>query len=272
MNLLSSRPRLFKRFSRLSLELLMLATAALASSDTSLHKVQAAGLLKVCVPFDHPPLSGKVAAKPGLEVELAQAVAKQMGLGLQLDHVRGWELASLDQKVRRTQCQLIAGGVVDAEFHRQQLEFLSPSLDIGWAIVYSPEVPGLKGTRVTVYAGFPGLDRLALSRFLKGQGSEVVLVGSAKEFSQSLTSKQVQVGITDSLLARHIAAQHNFKVAWVPMVQPRYALKLLGVWKGERALKKEVMKAIGVLEQKGQIQALFTRYKLATISERCGIC
>ena len=256
---------------RLGLELVVLTTTGLMASDSSPQPLQSVQALKVCVLFDHP-LSSQTSKEPGLEIELAQAIAQQMGLGLQLDYVRGWELASLDQKVRRTQCQLIAGGVVDAEFNRQQLEFLSPSLDIGWAIVYSPEVRRLKGTRVAVYAGFPGLSRLALSRFLRGQGSEVVLVGSPQELSQSLVSGQVQVGITESVLARHIAAQHNFEVARVPISQAQYFLKLLGIWKGERALKREVTRAIQVLEQSGAIQALFARHKLAAIAERCGIC
>lgn len=270
MNILSSKPRLLKSFSRLSLGLLLMATAALASSDTSLHSVQAAGVLKVCVPGNYPPLAN--GSGGGLEVELARSIANQMKLKLQLDHHRDWELASLDQKVQRTRCQLIAGGVVDQGLSRQQIDFLPPSLEIGWAIVYSPEVTSLKGTRVAVYAGFPGLSRLALSQFLKREGSEVVLVGGPKELTQSLTSRRVQVGITEALLARHIAAKHNLKVAWVAMAQPRYALRLLGIWKGETALKKEVMRAIRVLEQKGQIQALLARHKLAAISERCGIC
>ena len=82
MNVLTGKLTWLKSFSRLWLELLMMATAALASSDTSLHSVRAAGVLRVCVPFDHPPLSGTFVAKPGLEIELAQAIAQQMGLGL----------------------------------------------------------------------------------------------------------------------------------------------------------------------------------------------
>lgn len=269
---LLANPKWVKPFPRLALELLVMATSVVISSDASFSTVQAAGTLKVCVPHNYPPLSTSDAALPGLEVELVQAIAKQMNLKLQLSHNQSWELASLDQKANPQQCQLLTGGMVDGEFYGQQIETLPPSLEVGWAMVYSAEVANLKDNKVAVYAGFPGLDRLALSQYLKREGVQMVVVSSAEAFGQVLASGEVQIGITEAILARHLAAQNRWQVAWVPIPQAKYALRLLATWKGDWTLKKEVRKAVEAIERRGEMQKIFDRYKLAAISQVCAIC
>ncbi len=72
--------------------------------------------------------------------------------------------------VTRAQCEVLAGGVVASPMTRSFLETSPSYAETGWAL-HSAEAdrPTLQGRRAGVLTGISGLDRLALSRFLREQ-------------------------------------------------------------------------------------------------------
>ena len=62
----------------------LLAAVSYLPPDTSLQDRQRDGVLKVCVPASYPPLITGDPARPGFDAELADAIAKNLGLKLAL--------------------------------------------------------------------------------------------------------------------------------------------------------------------------------------------
>jgi len=52
-----------------------------------------------------------------------------------------------------------------------------------------------------------GLDRLALSSYLRAQKAEVTIVSNAADFVQGLRGRRFDIGVTERLLAGQLAAQ-----------------------------------------------------------------
>jgi ABC-type amino acid transport substrate-binding protein len=235
--------------------------------DTSLAEVKRAGALGVCAPTLYPPLvTGKPDA-PGFDVEFVQAIAARLGVKLVVNanaamardfNPRTWN-------VTRSQCQMLAGGVVASDATRSFLDTTPPHLETGWAMV-TPQMPAhLEGVKVGVYTGLAGLDRIGLSRFLRAANARVEIVASAEELTDALRAGRVQAGISEALMARQIAGTLGLQVAWMPAPLARYPVAF-GLWKGDLTLKRRLAAVIDELESEGLTRMLAERYRIAPIA------
>jgi polar amino acid transport system substrate-binding protein/cystine transport system substrate-binding protein/membrane-bound lytic murein transglycosylase F len=240
--------------------------------DTSLAEMQRAGVLGVCVPALYPPLvTGKPDA-PGFDVEYVQAIAKRLGVRMAVSanaamardfNPRAWN-------VTRAQCQMLAGGVVVSDATRSFLDVTPPRLETGWAMV-AAEIPGrLDGVKVGVYTGLAGLDRIGLSRFLRGANASVEIMPSAEALADALRSGRVQAGVSEALMARQIAGTLGMQVAWMPAPLVRYPVAF-GLWKGDLTLKRRLVAVIEALEGEGLTRELAGRYRIAPMTSTLGV-
>jgi ABC-type amino acid transport substrate-binding protein len=241
--------------------------------DTSLQQVRQEGVLAVCVPQDYPPLSTPEKSQRGIDVELVQVIAQQMGLRLKLNPnaAMGRDINPRNWRVTRSQCQVLAGGVVDSEVTRGFLERSPAYLETGWALIYPQTVTSLRGQRVGFYGGISGLDRIALGQFLRAQGAEVVNVASEAAFEAELEAGRFAAGVGESLLLRALGGKNGWKVEWLPEELGRYPL-VLGLWKGDLTLKRALVEAIHIAQSSGKLEQILSRYKLAEIAPECTVC
>lgn len=108
-------------------------------------------------------------------------------------------------------------------------------------------------------AGISGLDRLALSRYLRAQGAEVTIASNAADFAQGLRQGRFDIGITERLLAGQIAGREGWRVEWAPAELPRYPL-VLGLWKGDLTLKRAIVGGLDAIERSGEMKRILARY------------
>ena len=241
--------------------------------DTSLKQVRQEGVLAVCVPQDYPPLSTPEQTQRGIDVELVQALAEQMGLQLKLNpnSAMGRDINPRNWRVTRSQCQVLAGGVVDSEVTQSFLERSPAYLQTGWALVHLGSPTTLRGKQVGFYGGISGLDRIALGRFLRSQGAEAVSVDSEQALEAGLESGRFAAGVGESLSLRSLAGRRGWKVEWLPEELGRYPL-VLGLWKGDLTLKRALVDAMNKTLRSGRLEKILTRYKLAQIAPECTVC
>lgn len=241
--------------------------------DTSLSQVRQSGVLRVCVPPSYPPLVSGNPLAPGIDVEVVQAVARRLGLRVQLNPVAamGQDWNPRQWRLTRAQCQLIAGGVVDTETTRSFLDVSPAYLETGWALLAVEPLSSLAGARVGVYGGVPGLDRVALSRFLRAQGATVTVVSSAADLERWLSAGRFDAAVTEALIARQIAYDRDWTVWWMPEPMPRHGI-VLGMWRGDTTLKRAVVRALQDVERSGELVEILLRYELAPIRELCFEC
>jgi polar amino acid transport system substrate-binding protein/cystine transport system substrate-binding protein/membrane-bound lytic murein transglycosylase F len=239
----------------------LLGAVYLLPPDTSLSEVRKAGVLRACMPPNYPPLVTGDRDAPGIDVELLQALAKGMGVRLVVtpNPAMGQDFNPRNWHVTRAQCEVLGGGVVVSPITKSFLETSPPYAQTGWALI-APQLPAdIQGRRVGVLTGISGLDRLALSSYLRARQAQVVIVPSASELVQGLRDGRFDVGITEWLLAGQLAAREGWSVAWAPAELPRYPVAF-GLWKGDLTLKRAIADGMEHLRRSGEAASIIARY------------
>jgi polar amino acid transport system substrate-binding protein/cystine transport system substrate-binding protein/membrane-bound lytic murein transglycosylase F len=238
----------------------LLAAVYLLPPDTSLAEVRAAGTLRVCVPPDYPPLVTEEADLPGIDVEIWQAIATDLGirLGLVRNPAMGRDFNPRGWRLSRAQCQAIAGGVVASPTTRSFLDTTQPHVETGWAVLSKEPGAAIDGKPVGVLVAASGLDRIALSRALRSRGARPVLVRDAAGLAAGFAQGRFEVAVTEALHASRIAAEHDLAVAWLPGTE-RYPLAF-GLWKGDLTLKRAVSAALDDMHDDGRLASIIERY------------
>ena len=251
----------------------LIAVVYLLPPDTSLSQVREAGVLRVCLPTNYSPLVTGNPSAPGIDVELINAVAHRLGLRVQLNPnaaiAQDWN--PRQWRITRAQCQVIVGGVVDSDVTRSFLDMSQSYLETGWAVVFDESLATFRSASIGVYAGVSGLDRVALSRYLRGQGATAVVVPTAQELVRGLQSGRFDAAVTEALIARQLAFDMAWTVEWMSDPLPRHTI-VIGLWRGDTTLKRAVVQALRDVERSGELGEILRRYELAPIKESCTPC
>ena len=239
----------------------LLAAVNLLPPDTSLGEVRAAGVLRACLPSAYPPLVTGDPAAPGIDVELLRDLAKDMNLRLVVSSnaAMGRDFNPRNWHITRAQCDVLAGGVVASTQTRSFLETSPPYAETGWAFIAPQPAGAIAGRRAGVLVGISGLDRLALSRYLREQNVEVTVVANAAELTRGLRDGKFDFAVTEALLAEAIATKEGWTATWAPPPLARYPL-VLGLWKGDLTLKRAIVASLEKLERNGEVAAIKARY------------
>jgi len=258
MNVIASKVRQFAPY---VLIFGLLGAVYLLPPDTSLGEVRKAGVLRACLPASYPPLVTGDRDAPGIDVEMLQALAKNLGVSLIISSnpAIGQDFNPRNWHVTRAQCEVLGGGVVASPLTKSFLETTAPYAQTGWALV-GPTLPAdLQGRRVGVLTGVSGLDRLALSSYLRARNAELIITPDVAAFVAGLRDGRFDIGITEWLLAGQLAAGNGWSVAWMPAELPRYAVAL-GLWKGDLTLKRAIADGLEKLRRDGEVARIITRY------------
>src|SRR5215472_12109954 len=239
----------------------LLAGVYLLPADTSLSEVRRAGLLRACMPPVYPPLVTGNARVPGIDVELLQALADKLALKFVIspNPVMGQDFNPRNWRVTRAQCEVLAGGVVASPVTQSFLETSPSYAQTGWGFVAPNPIGKLSGRHAGVFIGISGLDRIALSRFLRGHEIETTIVPTASELTSGLGQGRFDFGVTEMLLAGHIASRAGWAAEWAPPELPRFPL-VLGLWKGDITLKRAIVDGLERLQRNGEIARILARY------------
>lgn len=240
----------------------LLAGVYLLPADTSLSEVRKGGLLRACMPPLYPPLVTADPDAPGIDVELLRALASGLGLRFAItpNPVMGQDFNPRNWRVTRAQCEVLAGGVVASPLTRSFLDTSPAYAQTGWAFVAPTPIGDLQGRRAGVLAGISGLDRIALSRFLRAKSVDVTLVPTAADLVSGLRQGRFDVAVTEMLLAGQIAAREGWVVEWAPPELPRFPV-VLGLWKGDLTLKRAIVDGLERLEKSGEMAKIIARYR-----------
>jgi ABC-type amino acid transport substrate-binding protein len=247
--------------------------------DTSLGEVQRGGVLRACVPYLYPPLVTDDPAAPGIDVEVLRSLARNLGLRLDFSRndAMGRDFNPRSWHVTRAQCEVLAGGIVASPVTKSFLETSPSYAETGWALVLpkaladtlpaADPLAGLQGRRALVLAGFSGLNRIGLARYLRAHMIELGVAANPADFVQGLRDGRFDFGVTERLLAEQIAAREGWSIAWAPAELPRYPV-VLGLWKGDLTLKRVIVGGLDKMERDGEMAAIIARYLGGTASSR----
>jgi ABC-type amino acid transport substrate-binding protein len=253
----------------------VLAAVYLLPPDTSLSEIRRAGALSVCLPPDDPPFVAGDAKAPGIDVEILQALARDLGLRLAPvpEPAMGQDFNPRAWHVTRAACAVLAGGLVASPTTRSFLEMSPPYAQTGWALLTpasagvpapSPASGGGLGwgpaRKLGVLAPPSGLDRIALASRLRAAQAQVIIVASPEALVAGLREGRFEAGVTEKLLADQIAAREHWGADWLPGDLPRYPVAF-GLWKGDLTLKRAVSGALERLMREGAVAEILAKYE-----------
>ncbi|HWF95217.1 MAG TPA: transporter substrate-binding domain-containing protein [Xanthobacteraceae bacterium] len=261
----------------------VLAAVYLLPPDTSLSEVRRAGALRVCLPPDDPPFVASDAKAPGIDVEILQALARDLGLTLAPvpEPAMGQDFNPRAWHVTRAACEILAGGLVASPITRSFLETSPSYAQTGWALLSPQPLPppasprgqpppssstasggGLgwgRGRKLGVLAPPSGLDRIALATRLRAEQAQVIIVSSSEALVSGLRDGRFEAGVTEKLLADQMAAHEHLVADWLPGDLPRYPVAF-GLWKGDLTIKRAVSGALERLTRDGTVAGILAKY------------
>ncbi len=233
--------------------------------DTSLADRQKAGTLKLCVPPSYPPLVTNDPERPGFDIELARAIADKLNLRLAVNVLPsiGKDFNPRNWSLTRAQCDIVAGGVADTEQTRGYLQTLTTGVETGWVGISATTILPPTGSTILVLPGTSGLNRVALSTWLRQQGLRGQPAQSADQLLRALDSGSAAVAITERFVAGTLDPEaHGYRVFWLPQeALPRMSMAL-ALWKGDQTLRRAVGTVIQDLQANGALEELRRRYDL----------
>jgi polar amino acid transport system substrate-binding protein/cystine transport system substrate-binding protein/membrane-bound lytic murein transglycosylase F len=239
----------------------LLAAVYLLPPDTSLSEARRAGVLHVCMPPDAPPFVTGDAAAPGIDMDILQALTRDLGLRLvgvpepamgRDFNPRGWH-------VTRAACEILAGGLVASPMTRSFLETSPPYAQTGWALIAPQPVTDLHGRKLGVLAPPSGLDRSPLASLLRAAQAQAIILPDAAALVAGLREGRFEAAVTERLLADQIAARERLVADWLPGDLPRYPVAF-GLWKGDLTLKRALSGGLDRLARDGTVAAILAKY------------
>jgi polar amino acid transport system substrate-binding protein/cystine transport system substrate-binding protein/membrane-bound lytic murein transglycosylase F len=239
----------------------LLAAVYLLPPDTSLSETRRAGTLHVCMPPADPPYVSGDAKAPGIDVEILQALTRELGLMLAPvpEPAMGRDFNPRAWHITRAACEVVAGGVVASPMTRSFLETSPPYAQTGWALIAPQALTDLHGRKIGVFTPPGGLDRSALARQLRAAQAQVAIAASADALVAGLREGRFEAGITEKQLADQIGARERLRADWLPGDLPRYPV-VFGLWKGDLTLKRAVSAGLDGLARDGTIAAILAKY------------
>ena len=215
----------------------------------------------MCLPPSYPPLVTGDPARPGIDVDLLQAIARKLDVGLVtvVNPVMGHDFNPRAWRITRAQCAVLAGGVVGSTTTRSFLETTEAYATTGWAWIAPRRNAEFEGRRIGVLVGVSGLDRVALAAWLRAAKAQVTVTFDVSELVQGLKDGRFDVGVTERLLAAELATPLGWGLGWMPDELRRYPV-VFGLWKGDLTLKRAIVAAMGQMRRSGELAAIKARY------------
>jgi polar amino acid transport system substrate-binding protein len=138
---MKTRTRQTHRFtSALAVVALAVAAVAFSAAARPLDSIKARGRLMVCANPNALPFSSKNGDRRGFELELGEALAKELGVALEV----GWVIFPMH--VARVDCDILFDSIVDRETAEDaHLRLSRPYTVSGVAIALRPGIEGIKG-------------------------------------------------------------------------------------------------------------------------------
>lgn len=251
-----------KKIISLVLAVAMLALCGAAFAETTVADVKASGKLTIATSPDFPPFESLNAENQpeGIEIELMQLVAKE--LGVELD-VQQMDFDSVLPGIIAGKFTVGVSGISVTEARQKNSLFTDPYCLAAQAIVVKEgsAIAGkadLDGKKIAVQSG------TTAESFTMGQGYEVQSYQANSDAELALTTGKVDAWVIDDLTAAEMVADYNAKndaklviLGEAMTTEPyAFALKL-----GNDELCSAINDIINKLVEDGTVAGLFEKYE-----------
>jgi polar amino acid transport system substrate-binding protein len=249
---------------RLGGALLTMAVAvgsgAISSADArTLAMIRESGAIRLCAHPNSLPYASRTAEPPGFQVEVGQALAKQLGVSLTM----GWILISYD--LPRTDCDIILDTISDPGAPPDfGISLSKPYYRSGVALAVPP------GSAISSFAALNGHTKVGVqtgslaAMTLDQRGVRISVFGFDDDMLAALAAHEIDAAAVSPISAGYY--NHTHPEQHVTILPPEEAERELtwnvavGLRRPDDALREAVDAAIGHLSNDGTIAGIYANY------------
>jgi polar amino acid transport system substrate-binding protein len=233
-----------------------------APEAASLVAIQERRVLQVCAHPDALPFSSQDPANPGVQLELAAAIARELGVRLAVD----WIVFS--RHARRIGCDAVMGTIVQAPGTRPRpgVTPSRPYAGSGYVLVVPRKTTGVRQVE-DLQGGRVGVEHQSWAHFLLDTRKiATASFRSQVDIIEAVGNGEVSGGmVTEAYLGWYLKSQPGFpvKIAEGYRGDPDLVWNVaVGLRDADPALVDAVNRALDRLITDGALQAIFVRYGL----------
>lgn len=224
-----------------------------------LQVVQGSGTLGLCAHPNALPYANKHGNPPGFELELGQAIARQLGVTLVAD----WVISSA--QIRRAECDIVLDVISDAEAQSESgLRLSHPYYRSGVGLAVRPD------SKITSFAALNKQTKVGVqvgsmaAMVLGKRGVGLSMFGFEDDMVAAVASGEVAAAAVSPFVIGYYNHQHpNQALRYVPPdpAEPRLIWNVgVGLVKPDPAMQAAIDAAIGKLAADGTIAGIYARY------------
>jgi polar amino acid transport system substrate-binding protein len=239
--------------------LAVVGSGAICSADArSLATIKESGAIRLCAHPNSLPYASRTAEPPGFQVELGQALARQLGVSLTL----GWILVSYD--LPRTDCDILLDTIADPDAPPDfGIRLSKPYYRSGVALA----VP--QGSAITSFGALNGQTKVGVqtgslaAMILERRGVRISVFGFDDDMLAALAAREIDAAAVSPISAGYFNQTHvNQQVTILPSEDERDLSwnVAVGLRRPDDALRQAIDTAIDDLSNDGTIARIYGRY------------
>lgn len=257
---------------RIALWVLGLAAALLlwqveACSARSLEMIKASGALHLCAHPNSLPYASKAGDPPGFQIELAQALAKELGVTLATEWI------VVPSQVFRTECDIVLDAIADSEAQADTgLQISKPYYRTGVVLV----VP--RSSAITSFAGLTERTKVGVqigsiaAMTLNQRHVPTSTYGFEEEMLAALAAGDIDAAAVTPLSAGYYNLAHPLRAFTIlPPNESEHDLiwnAAVGLRKPDGKLREAIDAGLDRLRTAGVIEAIYARYGISLLPPR----
>jgi len=231
-----------------------------SAGAASLAAIRESGWLHVCAHPDALPFSSQDPSRPGLQLEIGGAVARALGVRMQVDWI------VFTRHARRVDCDALRGSIVPLgqPAARRGQRLTRPYSGGGYQLVVGAGAAGVSRVE-DVQNGKIGVEHTSWPHYLLShQGTPTASFASQTEILEAVDKGEVAAGlVTGPYLGWYLKQHPDSAVKTVDAYTAPNDLRwnvAVGLRNADDALLQRVDQIVGRLLADGTIQAIFARY------------
>ncbi len=225
----------------------------------SLDVIRTQGTIGQCLHPNALPFSNRKTDPPGFQVELGEAIAKQIGVRLEPIWIIG------GHQLRRSGCDIVTDAIDQPEVQDEAgLQLSKPYYRTGIVLAVRPDSPITRAETIDPHAKVGVMGSSIASMTFNQRGLTTSAFGFEDEMLQALADKEIEGAVVSRAAAGYFNVTHPgqaVRMVDIDELEPDFSWDVsVGMSKPDKELRAAINSALDQLTADGTIKRIYAKY------------
>jgi polar amino acid transport system substrate-binding protein len=230
-----------------------------AAEARSLDVIRAEGAIRQCAHPNALPFSSRKGEPSGFQIELGEAIAKQIGVALEPVWIIG------GHQLRRSGCDIMTDAIADPEVQDEtRLQLSKPYYRTGIVLAVRPDSPITDAGAIDRHAKIGVMGSSVASMTFNQLGLTTSTFGFEDEMLQALGDSEIDGAVVSRAAAEYFSLAHPgqaLRIVAIDALAPAFSWNVaVGMAKPDDKLRAAIDGAIDRLTADGTIKRIYAKY------------